>query len=63
VRYVRSAKPLYVETPLWADQQNPLVPQISVAEHDSVDTGLLWHDGSRIYRAPFPIGFGRDEDW
>jgi hypothetical protein len=63
VRYVRAAKPLYVETPLFADQKNPLVPHLSVAERGAVDTGLVFADGSRIYRAPNPIGFGRDEDW
>jgi hypothetical protein len=61
--YVRAARPLYVETPLWGDQKKPLVPAISVDEQRAVRTGLLWPDGSPIMRTPNPIGFGRDREW
>jgi len=63
-RYVtRATKPLYVETPLWDDQRDPLVPCLSVDGEKQVDTGLIDASGYPIFRLPPPIGFGRDEEW
>ena len=45
------------------DDDNPLLPNLSVDEHEAVDTGLIWTTGEPIMRMPNPIGFGRDEEW
>lgn len=42
---------------------NPLLPNLSVDDHEAVDTGLIWATGEPIMRMPNPIGFGRDEEW
>lgn len=47
----------------WLDDDGPLIPDLSVDDHEAVDTGLLWEDGTSIYRVPLPIGFGRDSEW
>ena len=60
--FTRAAKPLYVETPLWNDS-DPLLPGISVADHTPSFTGLLDAKGEEIWRAPNPMGFGRDREW
>lgn len=41
----------------------PLIADIRVSEHEATDTGLIWSDGSPIYRIPNPMGFGKDEEW
>lgn len=41
----------------------PLVPHLTVPEHEAQDTGLVDHKGNPIKRSPNPIGFGRDEEW
>lgn len=63
-RYVRKAlnKPLRSDDEDWWDQ-GPMLPQITVSEPEDVDTGLIWTDGSPIYRTALPIGFGRDDEW
>lgn len=38
-------------------------PELTVDEHVAVDTGLLDADGNSIWRAPNPLGFGRDSEW
>lgn len=64
MRYaVRAEKPLYVETPLWADDKHGLRPDLSVDAGKEVNTGLVDHRGRAIYRLPPPVGFGRDSDW
>lgn len=64
-RYVRgkvvAAKPLYIETPLWGDEES-LQPSLTVDDHEAVDTGLIWSTGEPIMRLPNPIGFGRSFD-
>ncbi|MFS0736915.1 hypothetical protein ABC347_07685 [Sphingomonas sp. 1P06PA] len=45
------------------DYDPPLIPDLTVPDHESVDTGLLWADGSTIWRDPNPIGFGRNDEW
>ncbi len=45
------------------EPMSPLLTSIEVCDHEATDTGLLDADGSSIFRAPNPIGFGRDEDW
>lgn len=62
MRYVRAAKsfaPLFVE-PLWDDQA--LVPDVRVSEHEAVNTGLLFADGTPVMRVNDPIGFGRENE-
>jgi hypothetical protein len=52
-RYVtRSTKPRCN----W-DDNVPMLPSLSVPEHEYVDTGLLDHRGDPILRAPNPMGF------
>ena len=45
------------------DDDVPLVPSLTVDDHEAVCTGILDSNGDEIWRAPNPIGFGRDEDW
>lgn len=45
------------------DEDEPFRPGIEVADHEPIDTGLLWPDGEAIIRNPNPIGFGRDQEW
>lgn len=42
---------------------DPLIPDLSVPDHGPVDTGLLDAHGDTIWRAPNPMGFGRNEEW
>ena len=59
-RYVtRSpAKSLYCDSWQGAVPASPIVD-----EGQYRDTGLLDEHGNRIFRAPNPIGFGRDDEW
>lgn len=43
--------------------EEPFRPHIVVSDHEAVDTGLLDADGDPIWRAPNPVGFGRDDEW
>lgn len=62
-RYVtRAAKPLYIETPLWGDDE-PHRPNLTVDSHEAVFTGLIDSRGEEIWRTPNPMGFGRDGEW
>jgi len=45
------------------DSDAPMVPSLSVSEHEVADTGLLDVRGDPIMRAPNPMGFGRDGEW
>ena len=60
MRYVvRLAKPLYVETPLWGDNE-PMRPSLHVDGEKQVDTGLVDRHGNAICRrVQAPVGFGR----
>lgn len=42
---------------------DPLITNLEVIESEAVFTGLLDSDGEPIWRAPNPIGFGRDDEW
>lgn len=55
MRYV-SAKPLFIETPLWPDAQ-PLHVNPTVDGAKSVNTGLVDAKGNAIYRVQEPVGF------
>lgn len=46
----------------WGDDP-PLIPNLTVDNHECVETGLIWKDGTPIMRAPYPIGYGRDDEW
>ena len=35
----------------------------TVNDHEPVDTGLLDAGGNTIWRAPNPVGFGKDDEW
>jgi hypothetical protein len=63
-RYVKrpATSRLYVEDATFLEE-SPMLPSISVDSSEAVKTGLLWADGSTVWRAPNPIGFGRDEEW
>ena len=56
-RYAKPARTAFY------DDDNPLLPNLSVDDHEAVDTGLIWATGEPIMRMPNPIGFGRDEEW
>lgn len=47
----------------WVDYDEPFRPDITVAEHQPVKTGLIWKTGEPIVRLPNPLGFGRDHEW
>jgi hypothetical protein len=52
-RYVtRSIKPR-----CYWDDDVPMLPSLSVPEHEYANTGLLDHRGDPILRAPNPMGF------
>jgi hypothetical protein len=55
-RYVVAGKPLYIETPLWGDEE-PHLPSLSVDDGKRTDTGLTDARGNPIYRLPDPVGF------
>lgn len=62
-RYItRAAKPVYIETPLWGDEVG-VTPSLTVDEHVPQFTGLLDSKGDEIWRAPNPVGFGKDDEW
>ena len=44
-------------------EENSLTPDVSVDEHVAIFTGLLDAKGEEIWRAPNPVGFGRDDEW
>lgn len=45
------------------DDWYPMIPDLSVPDHEPTDTGLINLNGETIWRAPNPIGFGRDDEW
>lgn len=51
---------LFVENDHYGKPQD-IMP--TVDDHEPTFTGLLDADGGEIWRAPRPIGFGKDEDW
>jgi hypothetical protein len=53
---VRAGKPLYIETPLWDDNE-PFRPGLTVDDHEAVDTGLVTATGEPIMRLPEEMGF------
>jgi hypothetical protein len=63
-RYVKAPprSRLYVEDDSFPEE-GPMLPNLTVDSSECTETGLLWADGSTIWRAPNPIGFGRDGGW
>lgn len=59
-RYVRRPR-AWIEDETYGDA--PMIPDITVDGPTDVDTGLVWNDGTAIYRTALPIGFGRDDEW
>ncbi|MCB4862380.1 hypothetical protein K7W03_22580 [Sphingobium sp. PNB] len=51
-----------IQDDFW-DNEAPLLPSVSVPDHEATDTGILDRHGDTIWRAPNPIGFGRNEEW
>lgn len=47
----------------WIDDDCPLIPALTVDEHEAVETGLIWETGEPVMRLPNPMGFGRDSEW
>ena len=58
--YTRAVKAFWVEDDFYEVSDSP---SLTVDDHEPVDTGLLDADGNTIWRAPNPIGFGKDEEW
>jgi hypothetical protein len=57
----RAAKAFWVEDDLYDTPTRPDTP--SVDEHVATETGLLDKFGDPIWRAPNPMGFGKDDEW
>jgi hypothetical protein len=47
----------------WIDEDMPLIPSLTVDDHDAVETGIVDASGDPIMRSPNPMGFGKDADW
>lgn len=47
----------------WWSDDDPLLPALSVCDHEASDTGLVDLRGDPIMRAANPVGFGKDEEW
>lgn len=52
----------WVEDESFSPDPSP-TPSLTVDDHEATDTGLLAASGDRIWRAPNPMGFGRDAEW
>lgn len=39
------------------DYDTPMIPHLTVSDHEAMDTGLLDAGGNTIWRAPNPMGF------
>ena len=63
-RYIRMRPQsrAWIEDETFRDER-PMSHSVEVDSHEAVDTGLMWADGSTVWRAPNPIGFGKDGDW
>lgn len=51
-----SSRRLWVEDETFASE-GPMLPALSVSDHEATDTGLLDQHGDCIMRAPNPVGF------
>jgi len=60
VRYFTRRASVQIEDDCYTD---PLIPNIDAPEPEASFTGLLDAKGEEIWRAPNPIGFGRDGEW
>ncbi|MBO9624159.1 MAG: hypothetical protein J7500_15735 [Sphingomonas sp.] len=60
--FSRPAKPIRADDDWWY-APTPLLPSLSVSDHEPTDTGLLDVRGDPIVRAPNPMGFGKDAEW
>jgi len=60
--FVRPRSSGWVEDEYFAPEPSQAIC-ITVHDHDAIDTGLLDAQGDSIWRAPWPMGFGRDEEW
>jgi hypothetical protein len=47
----------------WIDDDYPMLPALTVDDHEATDTGLIDAGGEAIWRAPNPMGFGKDDEW
>lgn len=45
------------------DDWYPLIPELTVSDHEPTDAGLIDLNGDTIWRAANPIGFGKDDEW
>lgn len=60
-RYFTKAVSPRADDDYWPEP--PLITSIVVCDHEAVDTGLLDASGNTVWRAPTPVGFGRDDEW
>lgn len=58
-RYFTAPKRAQVKAEWW--DCPPLLPNLSVSDHEATDTGLLDATGNTIWRAPNPMGFIWDD--
>lgn len=61
-RYFARPRQMVRPTASW-DDDVPMLPCLTADDHQAVETGLVDERGDPIWRAPFPIGFGRDGEW
>lgn len=47
----------------WLDDEYPMLPSLTVDDHEASDTGLVDEGGDPIWRAPNPMGFWKDDEW
>lgn len=55
-------------TSLWVEDEAawdaPICANMpTISDHEAINTGLLDANGQTIWRAPNPVGFGRDDEW
>jgi len=59
-RYVRASDKIVAD---WDSDYPLILNHLTVDGPRYEDTGLIYPDGSIVYRLPIPIGFGRDDEW
>jgi len=60
-RYTKKLKAWCEDEDAW---DYPIIRNdVTVCDHEAVNTGLLDADGDEIWREPNPVGFGRDDEW
>ena len=60
-RYYTRPKAWVEDEDAWDAHVSDHIPTVS--DHEPTDTGLLDANGEAIWRAPNPVGFGKDDEW